>query len=94
VAAEIEAVRAFVYSVAWKMGGGWPCLKEASMAKLLSTEIAERACLDGVQVMGGYGYMMEVDMQRHLRDSILEHVAGEAPRYRRMISPENWVYRS
>lgn len=76
VATEIEAARWLTYRAAWLRKENLPCSKEASMAKLFATEIAKKAALTGVQVMGGYGYMNEFDMQRYLRNSVLGPIGG------------------
>lgn len=50
--------------------------REASMAKLKATELAKRAALEGMQMMGGYGYTTEFDMERHLRAAVVSTVYG------------------
>ncbi|MBM4348103.1 MAG: acyl-CoA dehydrogenase, partial [Deltaproteobacteria bacterium] len=52
------------------------CVKETSMAKFFSSEIAKKIVLEGLQILGGYGYMMEVDMQRYLRDVLVLPIGG------------------
>ncbi len=50
--------------------------KEASMAKLACTELAKRVALEGVQIMGGYGYATEYPMERHLRTAVVTTIYG------------------
>jgi isovaleryl-CoA dehydrogenase len=50
--------------------------QEASMAKLAATELAKRCALEGMQIMGGYGYATEYPMERHLRDAVVTTVYG------------------
>ena len=50
--------------------------QEASMAKLAATELAKRCALEGMQVMGGYGYATEYPMERHLRSAVVTTVYG------------------
>ena len=50
--------------------------QEASMAKLAATELAKRCALDGVQIMGGYGYASEYPMERHLRTAVVTTIYG------------------
>src|SRR3954453_11523979 len=50
--------------------------QEASMAKLAATELAKRCALEGVQIMGGYGYATEYPMERHLRSAVVTTVYG------------------
>jgi len=47
---------------------GIPCLKEASMAKLFSSEMAEKVCSDALQIFGGYGYLGDYPVERIYRD--------------------------
>src|SRR3954463_8533779 len=50
--------------------------QEASMAKLAATELAKRCALDGLQIMGGYGYASEYPMERHLRQAVVTTIYG------------------
>jgi alkylation response protein AidB-like acyl-CoA dehydrogenase len=50
--------------------------QEASMAKLACTELAKRCALDGMQIMGGYGYATEYPMERHLRSAVVTTIYG------------------
>jgi isovaleryl-CoA dehydrogenase len=50
--------------------------QEASMAKLAATELAKRCALDGVQIMGGYGYATEYPMEAHLRSAVVTTIYG------------------
>ena len=50
--------------------------REASMAKLAATELAKRCALEGVQIMGGYGYATEYPMERHLRSAVVTTIYG------------------
>ncbi len=47
---------------------GEPCLKEAAMAKLYASEMAEQVCTDAIQVHGGYGYLSDFPVERIYRD--------------------------
>ena len=50
--------------------------REASMAKLKATEVAKRAALEGMQMMGGYGYAVEYDMERQVRTAVVTTIYG------------------
>ena len=50
--------------------------QEASMVKLACTELAKRCALEGVQIMGGYGYATEYPMERHLRAAVVTTIYG------------------
>lgn len=69
MATEIEAARQLVHYAARKKEAGEPCLTEASMAKLFSSEMAERVCSKALQVFGGYGYLKDFQIERIYRDA-------------------------
>ena len=68
MATRIEAARQLVWHAASLKDAGQPCLKEASMAKLFASEIAERVCSDAIQIHGGYGYVSDFPVERIYRD--------------------------
>jgi len=68
---KIELARLMTYKAAWLQSNGLPCHIESNMAKLAASEAALYASSKGMQIMAGYGYMMEYDMQRYWRDSKL-----------------------
>ncbi|MFZ0093471.1 MAG: acyl-CoA dehydrogenase family protein [Pseudolabrys sp.] len=67
MATQLEAAHHLVLHAAALRSQGLPCLKQASMAKLFSTEAAERICSDAIQTMGGAGYMTDYDVERIFR---------------------------
>ncbi|MGA8752552.1 acyl-CoA dehydrogenase family protein [Candidatus Deferrimicrobium sp.] len=67
-ATELDAAQLLVFRAACLKEKGAPYSKEASMAKLFATEAGNRACHAAVQVLGGYGYIREYPVERHLRD--------------------------
>lgn len=68
MATQIEAARQLIWHAASLKDAGQPCLKEAAMAKLFATEMAERVCSDAIQVHGGYGYVSDFPVERIYRD--------------------------
>jgi len=68
MATQIEAARQLVWHAAALRDAGEPCLKEASMAKLFASEMAERVCSDAIQIHGGYGYVADFPVERIYRD--------------------------
>ena len=68
MATQVEAARQLVWHAAALRDAGRPCLKEASMAKLFASEMAERVCSDAIQVHGGYGYVTDFPVERIYRD--------------------------
>ena len=68
MATQIEVARQMVWHAATLRSAGEPCLKEASMAKLFASEMAERVCSDAIQIHGGYGYVSDFPVERIYRD--------------------------
>jgi alkylation response protein AidB-like acyl-CoA dehydrogenase len=69
MATEIEAARCLTYRAASLYQQGGKVTKEAAMAKLFSSEAANRAAYKAVQIFGGYGYMKNFDVERLFRDA-------------------------
>jgi alkylation response protein AidB-like acyl-CoA dehydrogenase len=85
--AEIESARLLVYDVALRSDAN-PSLtlpREASMAKLKATEVAKRATLEGMQMMGGYGYATEYDMEHQVRVALVTTIYGGTSEIQREI---------
>ena len=68
MATQIEAARQLIWHAATLKDAGKPCLKEAAMAKLFASEMAERVCSNAIQVFGGYGYVSDFPVERIYRD--------------------------
>lgn len=68
MATKIEAARQLIRHAASMKDAGLPCLKEAAMAKLFASEMAERVVSDAMQVFGGYGYVSDFPVERIYRD--------------------------
>jgi butyryl-CoA dehydrogenase len=68
MAMQIEAARQLVHHAASLKDAGVPCLKEAAMAKLFASEMAERVCSAAIQTFGGYGYVSDFPVERIYRD--------------------------
>ncbi|MFH1350606.1 MAG: acyl-CoA dehydrogenase family protein [Pseudomonadota bacterium] len=76
MATELEAARQLAYYAAWRDTQGMEAVKETSMSKYFCAEVAKKVCLQGVQILGGYGYTMEYDSQRYLRDVLVLSIGG------------------
>jgi isovaleryl-CoA dehydrogenase len=87
LATEIESTRLLVYDVARRVDADPGALfaREASMAKLKATEAAKLATLEGIQMMGGYGYAVEYDMEHQLRTAIATTIYGGTSEIQREI---------
>ena len=68
MATSIEAARQLIHHAASLKDAGRPCLKEAAMAKLFASEMAERVCSAAIQIHGGYGYVSDFPVERIYRD--------------------------
>src|SRR5213076_2721058 len=68
MATQIEAARQLIWHAACLKDAGLPCLKEAAMAKLNASEMAEHVCSAAIQVHGGYGYVSDFPVERIYRD--------------------------
>jgi len=68
MATQLEAARQLIHHAARLKDAGQPCLREAAMAKLFASEMAERVCSDAIQVHGGYGYVTDFPVERIYRD--------------------------
>ena len=82
---ELEAARLLLYQAAWLADNGQPFRTQAAMAKVYATELAMRATTLGIQVFGGYGYMMDSPMQRYFRDAKLTEIYEGTSEVQRMI---------
>ena len=87
LAADIECCRAYVYAVAAQIDAGLEdqLAREGSIAKLKCTEVAKRAALEGVQLMGGAGYTVEFGMEMQVRKALAAPIYGGANEIQREI---------
>lgn len=89
MAAEIEAARQLMYHVATELDSGRRCSLEASMAKYVAGEMAERVTSEAVQIHGGAGYTTDFAVERHWRDARLTKIfEGTSEIQLRVISDE------
>ena len=82
---EVEAARTLMWRAAWMVASGQKALREITMAKLLASETYVKVASMGMQVLGGYGYSMEFDMQRYFRDSRAATIAGGSSQMQRNL---------
>ncbi len=68
MATQLQAAHLMVMHAAELRDAGLPCLKEACMAKLFASEVAEKICSDAIQIHGGYGYLKDFPVERIFRD--------------------------
>ena len=93
-ATDIAAARALLYDVADDYVSGLIEPDRISMTKLFASEVAKRTCIDGMQIFGGRGYLVEYDMERVLRDSFLYSVGGGTPQIHRSTIAKSLGFRA
>ncbi|RPJ28673.1 MAG: acyl-CoA dehydrogenase, partial [Chloroflexi bacterium] len=84
-ATEIELARTMLYKAAWLKENNRPYNKEAAMAKLFATEMAERVCRNAIQIHGGYGYSSEYPVERIYRDARLMTIGEGTSEIQRLV---------
>jgi len=84
-ALEIDAARLMVYRAAWLKDQGKPFSKEAAMAKLMASEVAEKVCFNAIQIHGSYGYSQEFPVERMYRDQRLMSIGEGTSQVQRMV---------
>ncbi|WP_062198984.1 acyl-CoA dehydrogenase [Massilibacterium senegalense] len=85
MATEIELARTLVHKAAWLKDQNKPFGKEAAMAKLFASETGFRTCNQAIQIHGGYGYMREYEVERHLRDIKLMEIGEGTSEIQRLV---------
>ncbi len=85
MATQIDAARLLVYRAALLRDSGEPCLKEASMAKLFASEMAEQVCSAAIQIHGGYGYLNDFPVERIYRDVRVSQIYEGTSDVQRMV---------
>ena len=81
----INAARLLVYQAAFAKAQGRPFTKQAAMAKLFATEMAEQVCRDAIQIHGGYGYSSEFPVERIYRDARLMTIGEGTSEIQRIV---------
>jgi hypothetical protein len=85
MATRVEAARQLYLHAARLRDAGEPCIKEASMAKLFASEMAERVCSDAIQIHGGYGYVADFPVERLWRDVRVTQIYEGASDIQRLV---------
>jgi butyryl-CoA dehydrogenase len=85
MATGVEAARQLYLHAARLRDAGKPCIKEASMAKLFASEMAERVCSDAIQIHGGYGYVSDFPVERLWRDVRVTQIYEGASDIQRLV---------
>ncbi len=85
MATDIEAAKLLTFHAAWKKDQDMLIIKEAAMAKLFASETAMRATTEAIQVLGGYGYVKEYDVERFFRDAKILEIGEGTSEIQRLI---------
>jgi len=76
MAMDVQTARLITWQAAWRLDQGLDCTLEASMAKVYGSEAGTRCAARGMQILGGYSYMVEYGMERYWRETKLYEIAG------------------
>ena len=85
IATELEQARLLTYEAAYLADQGLPFTKTVAMAKLSASELCMKAAVQGVQIFGGYGYMMDSPMQRYFRDAKITTIYEGTSEIQRLV---------
>lgn len=85
MATQLEAARLLTHKAAFLVDQGEPFTMYAAMAKLTASELCMKATTQGIQIFGGYGYMMDSPMQRYFRDAKLTTIYEGTSEVQRMV---------
>jgi len=89
MATRIDASEMLVLKAAWLESNGVPFEKEAAMAKYFASDTAMDAAIEGVQILGGYGYTNEYPMERHMRDAKITQIYEGTNEIMRIVVARN-----
>ncbi len=76
MAIQLQSARLLTEAAAARLDAGLPCRSEAAMAKIAASEAGTRCALDGMQILGGYSYMVEYGMERYYREAKIQEIYG------------------
>ncbi len=89
MATELDAAELLLLRAAWVQDNDKPFEKESAMAKMYASDITMRAAVEGVQILGGYGYCMDFPMERHMRDAKICQIYEGTNEIMRLIIARN-----
>jgi alkylation response protein AidB-like acyl-CoA dehydrogenase len=85
MATQIQAARVLMLRAAWLRDRHIPCARESAMAKYFAGDMAMKVTTDAVQIFGGYGYMREYPVERHMRDAKITQIYEGTQQIQRMV---------
>jgi alkylation response protein AidB-like acyl-CoA dehydrogenase len=91
MATELDAAELLTLKAAWLEDNHKPYEKAAAMAKMFASDAAMRASVEGVQILGGYGYCKEYPMERHMRDAKICQIYEGTNEIMRLVIARNLI---
>jgi alkylation response protein AidB-like acyl-CoA dehydrogenase len=91
MATELDAAELMTLRAAWLEDNGKPFEKAAAMAKMYASDVTMRASIEGVQILGGYGYCKEYPMERHMRDAKICQIYEGTNEIMRLVIAHNLI---
>jgi alkylation response protein AidB-like acyl-CoA dehydrogenase len=85
MAAQIQAARVLMLRAAWLRDRNVPCARESAMAKYFAGDMAMKVTTDAVQILGGYGYIREYPVERHMRDAKITQIYEGTNQIQRLV---------
>jgi alkylation response protein AidB-like acyl-CoA dehydrogenase len=89
IATQLDAAELLTLRAAWLEDNKRQYEKEAAMAKLLASDVAMAAAVEGVQILGGYGYCRDYPMERHMRDVKITQIYEGTNEIMRLVIARN-----
>ncbi|MFH1112878.1 MAG: acyl-CoA dehydrogenase [Pseudomonadota bacterium] len=89
MATRLDAAELLIWRAAWLEDHGLPFEKEAAMAKMFASDTAMNAAIEGVQILGGYGYCKDYPMERHMRDVKITQIYEGTNEIQRLVIARN-----
>ncbi|HMK35789.1 MAG TPA: acyl-CoA dehydrogenase [Desulfomonilaceae bacterium] len=89
MATQLDAAELLIWRAAWLEDHGMPFEKEAAMAKMFASDAGMAAAIEGVQILGGYGYCKDYPMERHLRDVKITQIYEGTNEIQRLVIARN-----
>ncbi|MBN3755610.1 acyl-CoA dehydrogenase [Paraburkholderia sp. Tr-20389] len=89
MATQVDVAYHYMLHAARLHAAGVPCAKEASMAKLFASEIAEKVCSEAIQIHGGYGYLTDFPVERYYRDARVTKIYEGTSHIQKVIIARN-----
>ncbi len=89
MATRLDAAEMLILRAAWLESNDLPFEKEAAQAKMYASDTAMDAAIEGVQILGGYGYINEYPMERHMRDAKITQIYEGTNEIMRIVIARN-----